>query len=100
MLCLRSKSTDLAIPFSSEYVEATLGVDNQFLHMEVGGDPTPSYPPRSLLDYTHPAGEIYDNLETEDGSNAVFCPGRENQLCSAGVLVPNILGRSFLLYLA
>ena len=100
MLCLRSKSTDLAIPFSREYVETTLGVDNQFLHMHVGRDPVPSVPPRSLLDYTHPAGEIYDNLETEDGSNAVFCPGRENQLCSAGVLVPNILGRSFLLYLA
>ena len=92
----------MAISFSSKYVETTLGVDDQFLHMHVGRDPVPSVPPRSVLGYTHPAGEIYDSLETQDGSNAVFCPGRENQLCSAknSVLVSNVLGRLFLLYLA
>jgi hypothetical protein len=90
------------MPFSSKYVETVLGVGNQFLHMHVGKDPVPMVPPRSIHGYTHPAGEIYDNLKKKDGSNAVFCPGRENQRCSASnnLLGSNILGKSFLQYLA
>jgi len=67
----------------AEYVETLLGVGDQFLHMHVGKDPIPRLPPASILGYTHPAGEVFDDLKTEDGSDAVFCPGRENQLCSA-----------------
>ena len=70
--------------------------------MHVGKDPVPTLPPASILNYTHPAGEVFDNLKTEDGSNAVFCPGRENQLCSASnsLLESDILGKSFPQYLA
>jgi len=77
----------------AEYVETILGVGNQFLHMHVGKDPVPTVPPASILNYTHPAGEVYDNLKTEDGSSTIFCPGRENQLCSASndLLKTNIL---------
>ena len=92
----------MATSIVSEYVETILGVGDQFLHMHVGEDPVPGLPPASILDYTHPAGEIFDDLKTEDGSSAVFCPGRENQLCSASnnLLTTNVLGKSFLEYLA
>jgi hypothetical protein len=49
----RSKSTDLAISFSSKYVETVLGVGNQFLHMHVGKDPVPWPSTKHLSSVTH-----------------------------------------------
>lgn len=66
--------------------------------MHLAHDPIPTIPPRGILDYTHPSGEVFDPLIPVtngtsassnggtflDGSTAVFCPGRENENCSAG----------------
>jgi hypothetical protein len=81
--------------------------------MHLAHDPVPTVPPRSFLDYRHPSGEVFDPLTVPpsssngtssssdgttilDGSTAVFCPGRENENCSAGdkVRTDNIKGES------
>jgi hypothetical protein len=80
--------------------------------MHLAHDPIPTIPPRGLFDYTHPSGEVFDPLTVPpssngtsdgttllDGSTAVFCPGRENENCSAGnkLLTDNIEGESVMI---
>lgn len=75
----------------ADFVDGTIG--SNFVHMHLNHDPVPTVPPRGLFDYTHPSGEIFDSFSFDsivnataarDGSTAVFCPGRENENCSAG----------------
>jgi hypothetical protein len=106
--------------FGRNFVDATM--NGTLFHMHLAHDPIPTVPPRGILDYTHPSGEIFDPLTDPttstststdistisssrkdivldatnflDGSTAVFCPGRENENCSLSneVLADNILG--------
>jgi len=58
--------------------------------MHLNHDPIPTVPPRGLFDYTHPSKEVFDpftfdpaamnGTTTRNGSTAVFCPGRENEV--------------------
>ncbi|PVF93531.1 alpha/beta-hydrolase [Serendipita vermifera] len=71
----------------ADFVDSIIG--NRFLRMNLNRDPIPTIPPLGFLDYTHPSGEVFDsftvkNATFRDGSTAVFCPGRENENCSAG----------------
>jgi hypothetical protein len=71
-----------------DFVDKTIGAN--FVHMHLHHDPIPSLPPRDLFDYTHPSGEVFDpfvfdpsignSTLTRDGSTALFCPGRENEV--------------------
>lgn len=66
-----------------DFVDDTIG--GKFLHMHLDHDPIPTVPPRGIFDYTHPSGEVYDPLSfngsaRKDGSTAVFCLGRENEV--------------------
>jgi hypothetical protein len=95
--------------------------------MHLNHDPIPTVPPRGILDYTHPSGEVFDPLNFDgssrtDGSTAVFCLGRENEVrlshsaafyrkflnhfstnqnCSAGntVFQNSIFGKSHIIWL-
>lgn len=71
-----------------DFVDGSIG--SNFVHMHLRHDPIPTVPPYGFLDYTHPSGEIFDpftfdlsatnETATRDGSTAVFCPGRENEV--------------------
>ncbi|CDO69232.1 hypothetical protein BN946_scf185042.g134 [Trametes cinnabarina] len=63
-----------------------------FAHVTNQKDPVPAVPPHAL-DFQHPQGEIHITAVDKNTGNAtmVACPGQENQNCSPGFSIADIV---------